>query len=312
MRPSHWTAPAAALALAALGALGCAGHHRKTSQYDLALYLKSQGKPDEAEAAMQASVKLDPSDPTPQEALAQMYYDKGWRAQALQEWEQAFADSSDDPAFYVGEDKPKRSPAWIADGIAAHKRAAANLIMVYLAQGDEASKGARWADAAADYKRATELDQDNLAAWSGWAKSAKKLGDADTTYLAYRRCFDLLPKDPDVSRNYGLAAYAQHRLNEAENGFRRYTVLRPDDAKGYNNEGTVLAEMGRFDESQASFDKALQIETNMIQALNGKGTAYYYQKRYDEARKMWAQVLDLAPEDPTATENMRTLVKMGY
>jgi Flp pilus assembly protein TadD len=69
--------------------------------------------------------------------------------------------------------------------------------------------------------------------------------------------------------------------------------------------------MGRFDESQASFDKALQIENNMIQALNGKGTAYYYQKRYDEARKMWAQVLSLQPDDPTATENIATLVKMG-
>jgi len=298
--------------LAPLAGLGCAGHHRKTSQYDLGIYLKSQGKADEAEAAMRTSVAADPSDPTPREALAQMLYEKGWRSQAQQEWEKALASSSEDPAFYTGEDKPQRSPAWIADGIEAHKRAVAALVRLYTAQGDDATKGARWPEAAAAYKRVTELDQDSSAAWLGWAKAARKQADADNTYLAFRRCFDLLPKDPDVARYYGMAAYAQHRLNEAENGFRRYTVLKPDDAKGYNNEGTVLAEMGHFDESQASFDKALQIENNMFQALNGKGTAYYYQKRYDEARKMWAQVLDLAPDDPVATENMRTLVKMGY
>jgi tetratricopeptide (TPR) repeat protein len=50
----------------------------------------------------------------------------------------------------------------------------------------------------------------------------------------------------------------------------------------------------------------------MIPSLNGKATAYYYQKKYDEARKVWAHVLELAPDDPTALENIRTLVKMGY
>jgi tetratricopeptide (TPR) repeat protein len=303
-----WTA---ALAVAALALSGCAGHQRKTSQYDLALYLQSQGKSDEALQAMQNSVALDPDDPTPREALAQMLFDRGWRAKALQEWEQALATSSDDPSFFAVEGKPMRSPAWIADGIQAHKRCVAALIKVYLAQGDEAAKGARWPDAAVNYKRVTELDTDSAPAWAGWATAARKSGDNDAAYAAYRRCFDLLPKDPDIAKFYGMAAHVQGKLNEAENGFRRYTVLKPDDAKGYNNEGTVLAEMGRFDESQASFDKALQIETNMIQALNGKGTAYYYQKRYDEARKMWNKVLELAPDDPTATENMRTLVKMG-
>ena len=311
MRPLARESGAAALVLALVLA-GCAGHHRKTSQYDLALYLQQQGRSDEALAAMQNSVNLDPDDPTPREALARMLYDRGWKARATQEWEKALASSSDDPSFFVEQGRPQRGAAWISDGVAAHKSAVVALIGAYLAEGDADSRGARWAAAASAYKRVTELDQDNVGAWPGLARASKKAGDNATAYTAYRRCFALLPKDPDVARNFGYAAYGMRKLNEAENGFRRYSVLKPDDAKGYNNEGTVLAEIGRFEESQACFDKALQIENNMTQALNGKGTAYYYQKRYDEARKMWARVLDLTPDDPTATENMHTLVKMGY
>ncbi len=89
-----------ALALA-LGACGCAGPGRHVSQYDLGMYMKSQGKPDEALKAFQASLSLAPDDPTPREALAQAYFDRGWRAQAVQEWERALSDSSEDPAFYA-------------------------------------------------------------------------------------------------------------------------------------------------------------------------------------------------------------------
>ena len=299
-------------ALAVLVLAGCAGGQRKHSQYDTGIYLKQQGKADEAVEAMQRSLAQDPDDPTPREALAQLYFEKGWRAQAIQEWEKALSNSSEDPAWYVQEGKPKRSAAWIADGVESRKRALDALVKLYLAQGEEATKGARWNDAATAYKRVTELDKDNAAAWPGWARAAKKLKDGETAYAAWKRSSELNPKEADFSKELGYAAYGLQKLNEAEAAFRRYTALKPDEAKGYNNVGTVLAELGRFDESHAAFDKALQLEKDMIPALNGKGTAYYNQKRYDEARKMWAHVLELSPEDPVAKENIRTLVKMGY
>jgi superkiller protein 3 len=307
------TMMAAALAgLAGLALAGCAGAKGKTSQYDLGVYLKQQGKADDAVEAFKRSVAIDPADPTPHEALAQMYFERGWRAQAVQAWEKVMETSSEDPAWYVKETGPKRSSAWIADGIESRKRAVEALVKIYLAEGEEATKGARWNDAAAAYKRVTELSKDSTVAWPGWAKAAKKLKDADTAYLAWKRSAELLPKEADISKELGYAAYGLKKLNEAEAAFRRYTALKPDDPKGYNNQGTVLAELGKFDESHAAFDRALQLEKDMLPALNGKGTAYYNQKRYDEARKMWAHVLDLSPDDPVAKENIRTLVKMGY
>ncbi len=299
------------LALAA-ALMGCGGGQRKVSQYDLGLYMLKQGKPEAAIEAFKRSLEIDPADPTPRQALAEQYYAKGWRAQAIQEWEKAWELSSKDPAFYAGEGKPQRSAAWIADGIAAHEASQAQLLKLYLDDGDAATKESRWSDAAAAYKRVSELAPAELRAWRGWAVAAKKLKLKDTAYEAWKKVTELSSKDADAFKELGYAAYGLQKLNEAEAAFRRYSALNPDDPKGYNNHGTVLAELARFGESHAAFDRALQIERDMIPSLNGKATAYYYQKDYDQARKLWARVLELAPEDPVAKENIRTLVKMGY
>lgn len=301
-------------AFLALGLLlaGCGGGQRKVSQYDLGLYMLKQGKAEEAIAAFQRSISADPADPTPRQALAEQYYAKGWRAQAIQEWEKAWELSSTDPAFYAGEDKPVRSAAWIADGIEAHKASQEQLLKLYLDDGDTAAKESRWAEAAAAYKRVSELAPAELRAWKGWAIAAKKLKQKETAYEAWKKTAALAPKDADAHKELGYAAYGLQKLNEAEAAFRRYGVLNPDDPKGYNNHGTVLAELARFGEAHAAFDKALVLERDMIPALNGKATAYYYEKQFDPARKLWARVLELSPEDPVAKENIRTLVKMGY
>jgi tetratricopeptide (TPR) repeat protein len=290
----------------------CSGGQRRVSQYDLGVYLLGQGKSEEAIEAFKRSLAIDPADPTPRQALAEQYFAKGWRAQAMQEWERTLELSSGDPAFYAGEGKPQRSAAWIADGIGAHKASREALLKLYLEDGEKATQGSAWNDAATAFKRASELAPGELKAWKGWALAAKRLKQGEAAYEAWKRTAALSDKDPVVFRELGYAAYGLQKLNEAEAAFRRYSALNPDDPKGYNNHGTVLAELARFDEGHAAFDRALQIERDMIPALNGKATAYYYQKDYDAARKLWARVLELAPDDPVAKENIRTLVKMGY
>jgi tetratricopeptide (TPR) repeat protein len=291
---------------------GCAAGGKKGSHYDKGVYLQGQGKTEDAIAAFQRSLQVDASDPAPRQALAAAYLAKGWRAQAMQEWETVLETSSTDPAFYQREGKPARSAAWIADGIEAHKKAVEALIEAYTLQGQEAVKDSRWPEAAKAWKRVTELDPESLPAWLGLARSFKKMKDLDGAYPAWKKTAALSPKDPEPHKELGYAAFQLEKLNEAEVAFRRYSVLKPDDPLGYNNHGTVLAKLDRFEEAQNTFDKALAIQTDMVQALNGKATAYFYQKDYIQARKVWARVLELYPEDPTAKENIRTLVKMGY
>lgn len=292
---------------------GCAsGGKGKGSKYDLGQYLEKQGKSEEAIAAYQQSLQLDAEDPTPREALAAAYFAKGWRTQAQQEWETVLEKSSTDPSFFAREGKPPRKAAWIADGVEANKRATKALIDLYTTLAGEAVKESRWADAAKAWKRVTELNETSSDAWWGLGRAYKKLKDVDSAYPVWKKVAELLPKEAEPFKELGYATFQLEKLNEAEAAFRRYSVLKPDDPVGYNNHGTVLAKLNRFEEAQAAFDKALGIQTDMIPSLNGKATAYFYQKDYPSARKIWAHVIELAPDDPTAKENIRTLVKMGY
>ena len=294
-------------------ASGCASAGKgKGSKYDLGQYLQKQGKSEEAIAAYQQSLQIDAEDPTPRQALAAAYFAKGWRTQAVQEWETVLEKSSTDPSFFQKEGKLARKAEWIADGIEANKKAVDALIDVYSTMAAEATKESRWADAAKAWGRVTDLQPGKSEAWLGLARSYKKMKDVAKAYPAWKKAAELMSKEPEPFKELGYAAFQLEKLNEAEAAFRRYCVLKPDDPLGYSNHGTILAKLDRFDEAQATFDKALGIQTDMVQALNGKATAYYYQKNYTEARKVWAKVISLYPDDPTATENIRTLVKMGY
>lgn len=285
---------------------------RKVSHYDNAMYLKDQGKAEEALAELELSLKIDDEDPTVIAAKADLLYAKGFREQAVDAWEKAYRLSSDDPKFFQRMDMKPRSAEWIADGIAAHKASRIQLVQVYEIIAGEAAKESRWKDAAFHWSRITELAEEHEKAWAGLGKAAKKMKDSPTAYNAWGKAAALDPRNPDYFKELGYAAYGIQKLNEAEQAFRRYTALKPDEAMGYNNLGTLLAELSRFEESHAAFDKALTLQPNMVQALNGKGTAYYYKKDYANARAQWARVLELSPDDPKAKENIRTLVKMGF
>ncbi len=311
MKKFFQTALGACFALGLLA--GCAsGGKGKGSKYDLGQYLEKQGKSEEAITAYQQSLQLDAEDPTPREALAAAYFAKGWRTQAQQEWEGVLEKSSTDPSFFSREGKPARKAAWIADGVEANKRATKALIDVYTTLATEAVKESRWADAAKAWKRVTELQEAGIDGWLGLARAYKKLKDVDSAYPAWKKVAELTPKEAEPFKELGYATFQLEKLNEAEAAFRRFSVLKPDDPLGYNNHGTVLAKLNRFEEAQSAFDKALGIQTDMVQALNGKATAYFYQKDYPNARKIWGRVIELYPDDPTAKENIRTLVKMGY
>lgn len=300
------------IALAGIALLGaCAGQKTKVSHYDTGVFLLKEGKEDAAITAFQASLQADPEDPFVYQALGDVYQSRGWREQSLASWEKAYAFSSEDPAFYVGGNKKPRSSAWIADAISARKASREALIGAYTKTASQAAEEKRWEDARKAWDKVSSLDPKLVDAHKGSGKANKKLKDMEGAYKAWKTAAELAPNDTDAQKEAGYTAFALEKLNEAERAFRRYSVLKPDEPLAYNNLGTVLAKLNRFEESHASFDKALAIQPDLVSALNGKATAFYYQKDYPNARKLWGRVLELAPQDPIALENIRTLVKMG-
>jgi tetratricopeptide (TPR) repeat protein len=296
-----------------LGAMaaGCAHGPRKYSHYDMAMNLKAESKVDDAIVELQASIQADPDDPTVHNALAEIYYAKGMRDQAVAEWEKALATGSTDPAFYQKSDV-KRSVEWIGDGVKAYQAATVEIVKAYMEQASDDFDKGLVAEAAVIWAKVVVIKKDDLDAWKLLGKAHKKLKNIPAAYEAYKQASQLAPKEWQMQKEYGYAAFAMDKLSEAEDAFQKWVDLDPTNPLSYNNLGAVLAKLQRYDEAYAAYDKALEKQPDMLAALNGKATAYYYQKNYEEARQIWGHVLEIAPDDPTAKENIRTLVKMGY
>jgi tetratricopeptide (TPR) repeat protein len=277
----------------------------------MGLVLKGQDKVEEAIAEFKQSLELDPADPTVHNALAELYYAKGLRDQAVSEWEKAIQNGSTDPAFYQ-KGQLKRSVEWIGDGVKAYNAAREGVVKGYMEQAAEFFGKGMVAEAAATWAKAVEIKPELLEAWRSLGKAHKKLKNIPSAYEAYKAAARLAPKEWQLQKEYGYTAFALGKLNEAEDAFNKWVELDPTNPLSYNNLGAVLAKLERYDAAYAAYDKALEKQPDMLAALNGKATAYYYQKNYEEARRIWGRVLEIAPDDPTAKENIRTLVKMGY
>lgn len=292
-------------------ALDLGAKERKYSHYDMAQWLKSQGKVDEALAEFNLSINADPDDPTVHEALAATLYAKGMRDEAIAEWEKAMATGSTDPAFFQKGEK-KRSVEWIGDGVKAYQVSREAILKPYMDQAAEYYDKGQYAEAVQVWAKVVAIKPDHLEAWKFLGKTHKKLKNIPSYYEGYKTAAMLSPKEWKLWKEYGYGAFAMGKLSEAEDAFRKWSELDPTNPLSYNNLGAVLAKLERYNEAYEAFDKALEKHPDLIAALNGKATAYYYQKNYDEAKRIWAHVIELSPDDPVAKENIRTLIKMGY
>ena len=286
---------------------------RSYSHYDMGRMLLAENKVDGAIEEFKKSLAVDPVDPTVHEALASLYFDKGYKDLAIDQWNKALEYSSENPGdFQPGPDGKKRSSQWIDDGIAARKRALEGLQSALNARAMDNYKLKKYEEALADWKAVTEMNALNKEAWEGLGYSYKKLKQGENSYAAWSEVIRLDKKDSKAAKNHGYAAFALGKIKEAEKSFTRFIELEPDNHLGYNNLGTVMSEQRRFGLAMDQFNRALQIKPNFVEALNGIATAHYYKKEYQKARDVWGKVLDLEPENPTAKENIRTLVRMGY
>lgn len=293
-------------------AAGC-GASREYSHYDMGLHLLNQNKADGAIDEFKLSLTADPADPTVHEALASVYYDKGYKDQAIIHWEKTMELSSENPESYGnGPDGVRRSTAWVQDAFEARKKASQSLQKALNERAEAAYKEKRTEDAVADWKKVVALNAENLDAWKGMAITFRKTKQYQAAFDSYREVANLAPKYEKGAKYLGYMAFALGNLDMAEKSFDRYIVLAPDDPLGFNNMGTVLTEQKRYGLAVDMYAKALNLKPNLVSSLNGRATAYYYKKDYEKARADWSKVLDLEPENATAKENIRTLVRMGY
>ncbi|HYG79125.1 MAG TPA: tetratricopeptide repeat protein [Pyrinomonadaceae bacterium] len=113
----------------------------------------------------------------------------------------------------------------------------------------------------------------------------------------YKRATEL---NPNYSNAFNLLGYAYRQNNDyanAETAFKKYIELIPNDPNPYDSYAELLLKMGRFDESIAQYRKALSIQPNFVNSHFATAAALMYQGKHDEATAELQKMTDKARSD---------------
>ena len=119
---------------------------------------------------------------------------------------------------------------------------------------------------------------------------------------------EAMPRNADVSFQYGAYLYEMGRFDEAERALRLTIELNPQHAPALNYLGYGLAERGeRLDEALALVERALAVDPHNGAYLDSLGWIYFRQGKLELAREPLELAAREFPFDPTILDHLGDL-----
>jgi tetratricopeptide (TPR) repeat protein len=103
------------------------------------------------------------------------------------------------------------------------------LFAAWVLQGDAQRAQNLLPDAVKSYTQAVELNPQSVRAWEALAAVCDQLHSATGSIESYIQLTLLVPDEPDIWYNLGLAFLRVHKLDAAQKSFEKVVELRPED-----------------------------------------------------------------------------------
>jgi tetratricopeptide (TPR) repeat protein len=255
------------------------------------------GRLNEAVAACELALKIEPNLSTACQTLGKVMQVRGEIEQAKQWYERAIEHNPNLPEVY------------------------ANLGSLY-------SQGKQWSKAIANCEKAISLAPNFAAAyrqlariWTqlekreeaadcwyqafniepNWAtaeehvtlgNSCVELGKFDRAIECYSRAIKLNPKLATAYHNLGEMLVGEKRWDEAIANYRQAIALNPNFFESYHSLGKTWAERGELDRAIACYRKSLDINPNYARAYLSLGNIFMQKREFDAAIKCYRQTLE--------------------
>jgi Flp pilus assembly protein TadD len=174
-------------------------------------------------------------------------------------------------------------------------------------RGDAFYRQGKFAEAAAEYRRALELDPSDADAHNNLGAALADLNQLDEALACYQSALRLRPDFPDAQYNLGNALTELKRFEEAAASYRAALRLRPEFVPAHINLGNALRRWGRLAESAASYRAALRLRPDSFLAWNNLGLTLADSGQFEDALAHYDQALRLNPDYAEAHRN-RSLV----
>ena len=156
--------------------------------------------------------------------------------------------------------------------------------------------GKQFAAAAAEWKKALELQPDEASAQYNLGLSLFQAGQPIEAIEHYERALQLSPEYPEAHINLGSALSSLGRLDEALVHFQKAVDLDAARTSAQTNLATTLARKGRFAEAIPHFEIAIQREPDNAETQSGMGWALAMTGRMEDAMPHLERAVSAKPE----------------
>jgi len=182
-----------------------------------------------------------------------------------------------------------------------------------------------------NFKKASVMDDKQIAVWSGLADayvgaaSTKTGPDAEALYQsgfdAFKKAIELKPDDPAYYNNYALALAKDKKIDEAKTNLNKAAQLDPPGAgKYFYNMGALLVNGGQSEAAGEEFKKAIDADPKYADAQYQYGVYLASKATTDATGKIKAEpgtiealqkYLELKPDGPFAPSAKDLIAQLG-
>lgn len=176
-----------------------------------------------------------------------------------------------------------------------------------LLKGEKLLQEGDYADAADEFKAATEVMTTNAEAWNYLGVAEQHAGQYEEAVNAYGRALELDRDLMEAHYNLGCLYLEQNKPDEAAGEFTAYTLRNENAPEGWLKLG--LAQLRTHDllPAEKSFSTALHLSPNNAEAYNGLGLARMQRNRPEEAEKFFQAAVQNHPDYAPAVLNLATV-----
>jgi serine/threonine-protein kinase len=160
------------------------------------------------------------------------------------------------------------------------------------------------AEAEVAYRRALELDSEDVLAHAGRGYALLRLGDWAGAEAAFRSEIKFAPNDPDAHGDLGRCLRGRGDLKGAIRAYRKRIDLAPRSAVAHSDLGDLLQQAGDLPGAEAACHEALECDPTFAHAHNNLGMIKWRQEKRPEAMVAYLRALELDPKLVLAHNNM--------
>ena len=268
--------------------------------------LRNANCPEDAVAALDQSLALDPSRAATHVNRGVAFAAQGRYTEALVAYEQVLAWNPENVTALVNRAHALNSLRRFEEALAAYNNAVAfglGTPNVYVGRARTLHDLGRHEEALAAYERVLAEDPDNTIAVLGRGHTLRDLGRFEDAMAAYER---VLAEDPDntiavLGRGHTLNDLG--RFEDAMAAYERVLAEDPDNTIAVLGRGHTLRDLGRFEDALAAYERALAQDADNAYNQCGRANTLVTLGRFEEAIAAYDRAIALEPDSRFLHEN---------